>query len=81
MVSAETTIADCLHLICARYVAVPGLSLTRPEVERLWRLDAVSSTRSLTLHRHPVPRHRARAPIRRGRDGGLANASPWLRGC
>ncbi|MEP7304646.1 MAG: hypothetical protein ABJA98_03930 [Acidobacteriota bacterium] len=40
--SAETTIADCLRLIEARYVAVPGLSLTGPELERLWRLDPVS---------------------------------------
>ena len=42
MVSAETTIADCLHLTHARYVTVPGRSLTKPEMERLWRLDPVS---------------------------------------
>ena len=41
--SAETSIADCLRLICARYVAAPGLSPRRQEMERLWRLDPVSS--------------------------------------
>ena len=30
-------------LVRAEYVEMPGLSLTRPQVERLWGLDAVTS--------------------------------------
>ncbi len=42
MLSAQTTIADCLHLIRARYLAIPGLCLTKDQVQQLWRLDAVT---------------------------------------
>lgn len=37
----ETTIADWLQLIRAEYVEIPGLSLTRAQMQRLWGLDAV----------------------------------------
>jgi hypothetical protein len=30
-------------LVRAEYVEMPGLSLTKPQVERLWGLDAVTS--------------------------------------
>jgi hypothetical protein len=43
MLSAETTIADWLHLIRAEYLEIPGLRLTKPQVERLWSLDPVAS--------------------------------------
>jgi hypothetical protein len=32
-----------LRLIRAEYLEVPGLCLTRPQVERLWNLDTVTA--------------------------------------
>jgi hypothetical protein len=43
MSSAETHVEDWLMLIRAEYLEIPGLSLTKPQVERLWGLDAVTS--------------------------------------
>ena len=41
MSRAETHVEDWLMLIRAEYLEIPGLSLTKPEVERLWGLDPV----------------------------------------
>ena len=41
--SAETHVEDWLMLVRAEYLEMPGLSLTKPQVERLWGLDAVTS--------------------------------------
>ena len=35
----DTTIADWLQLIRAEYREVPGLRLTKPQVQDLWALD------------------------------------------
>ena len=43
MSRAETHVEDWLMLVRAEYVEMPGLSLTKPQVERLWGLDAVVS--------------------------------------
>jgi hypothetical protein len=43
MSTAETHIGDWLQLIRAEYLEIPGLCLTKPQVERLWGLDAVTS--------------------------------------
>jgi hypothetical protein len=43
MARAETHVEDWLMLVRAEYVEMPGLSLTKPQVERLWGLDAVAS--------------------------------------
>lgn len=43
MLSAEATIPDWLRLIRAEYLEIPDLHLTKPEAERLWGLDAVTS--------------------------------------
>jgi len=43
MSSADTHVADWLMLIRAEYLEIPGLSLTKQQVERLWGLDAVTS--------------------------------------
>lgn len=40
---AETTMPDWLRLIRAEYLEIPGLHLTKPEVERLWGLDSMTS--------------------------------------
>jgi len=43
MSRAETHVEDWLMLIRAEYLEIPGLALTRAQVERLWGLDAVVS--------------------------------------
>src|SRR4029077_17695286 len=43
MSRAQTHIEDWLELIRAEYLEIPGLCLTKPQVERLWGLDAVTS--------------------------------------
>jgi hypothetical protein len=37
--TGDTTITDWLRLIRAEYAEVPGLHLTRPQVQDLWELD------------------------------------------
>ena len=39
----ETHVEDWLMLIHAEYLEIPGLALTKAQVERLWGLDAVVS--------------------------------------
>ena len=39
MIAAQTTIADWIHLIRSEYLEIPGLHLTRNQVQRLWGLD------------------------------------------
>jgi hypothetical protein len=41
--AGRTTVADWLHLIPAEYFEMPGLHLTRPQVQRLWNLDELTS--------------------------------------
>jgi hypothetical protein len=40
---ADTPINDWLLLIRAEYLEIPGLCLTKAQVERLWGLDSVTS--------------------------------------
>lgn len=42
MIAARTTLADWIHLIRSEYLEIPGLHLTKSQVERLWDLDAVT---------------------------------------
>ena len=39
MFAAQTTVVDWIHLIRAEYLEIPGLHLTRNQVQRLWGLD------------------------------------------
>jgi hypothetical protein len=41
--TADAQINDWLQLIRAEYLEIPGLRLTKPQVERLWGLDSVAS--------------------------------------
>jgi hypothetical protein len=43
MSRTETHVEDSLMLIRAEYLEIPGLALTKAQVERLWGLDAVVS--------------------------------------
>jgi hypothetical protein len=43
MSNVDTHVADWLMLIRAEYLEIPGLSLTKQQVERLWALDAITS--------------------------------------
>jgi hypothetical protein len=36
-----TSVADWIHLIRSEYLEIPGLHLTRKQVQRLWGLDIV----------------------------------------
>jgi len=41
MLTDDTHVNEWLQLIRAEYLEVPGLCLTKPQVERLWGLDSV----------------------------------------
>ena len=43
MLPADTHITDWLQLIRAEYLEIPGLCLTKSQVQRLWGLDTVTS--------------------------------------
>ena len=38
--NCEDTMTDWLNLIRGEYHEIPGLHLTKPQVQRLWNLDA-----------------------------------------
>lgn len=42
MVPAQTRITDLVSIVRAEYLEMPGLHLTRPQVQRLWSLDIVT---------------------------------------
>jgi hypothetical protein len=39
MIAADTTVVDWLDLIRSEYLEMPGLHLTKSQVQRLWGLD------------------------------------------
>jgi hypothetical protein len=39
MIADQSTIHDWLCLIRAEYLEMPGLRLTKPQVQRLWKLE------------------------------------------
>jgi hypothetical protein len=41
MIGVDTSVADLARLIRAEYLEIPGLHLTRRQVQRLWNLDAM----------------------------------------
>jgi hypothetical protein len=43
MPRGETRNEEWLQLIRAEYLEIPGLCLTKAQVERLWGLDAITS--------------------------------------
>jgi hypothetical protein len=43
ILTADTHINEWLQLIRAEYLEIPGLRLTKPQIERLWGLDPVAS--------------------------------------
>lgn len=43
MFAADTHIMNWLQLIRAEYLEIPGLRLTKPQVQRLWGLDDVTT--------------------------------------
>jgi hypothetical protein len=40
MPADHSTVQDWLNLIKAEYLEMPGLSLTKPQVRRLWHLES-----------------------------------------
>jgi hypothetical protein len=43
MLTADTHINEWLRLIRAEYLEIPGLRLTKAQIERFWGLDSVMS--------------------------------------
>jgi hypothetical protein len=43
MTNEQLSISETLRLIQSEYVEIPGLHLTPRQVERLWRLDALTA--------------------------------------
>jgi hypothetical protein len=43
MADPDTQIVDWLNLIRGEYMEIPGLRLTKPQAQRLWGLDDVTS--------------------------------------
>ena len=39
MSAVQTTVADWLQIIRGEFQEIPGLCLTKPQVQRLWGLD------------------------------------------
>ena len=39
MIAELSTMHDWLRLIQAEYLEIPGLHLTRPQIQRLWKLE------------------------------------------
>jgi hypothetical protein len=39
MTAEQRSVSDWLHLIRAEYLEMPGLQLTKHQIQRLWRLD------------------------------------------
>jgi hypothetical protein len=43
MSPADTHVTDWLQLIRAEYLEIPGLRLTKPQVQQMWGLDPVTA--------------------------------------
>jgi hypothetical protein len=43
MLTPDTHITDWIQLVRAEYLEIPGLCLTKPQVQRLWGLDPATS--------------------------------------
>lgn len=39
MTTEQHTLADCLHLVQAEYLEMPGLNLTKRQMQRLWAFE------------------------------------------
>jgi hypothetical protein len=42
MLAADATVSDWVHLVRSEYLEIPGLALTKPQVQRLWGVDRVT---------------------------------------
>lgn len=47
MHTVDTTFAEWLAIIRNEFAEMPGLVLTRPQMQRLWGMDAVTCDRAL----------------------------------
>jgi len=65
--TSTTTIADWLQLVRAEYLEIPGLHLTRSQMQRLWGLDP--TTRDELLDALVDARF-----LKQTRDGGYVRA-------
>lgn len=42
MLAVQTSVGDWLNIVQAEYLEIPGLHLTRQQVQRLWGLDSAT---------------------------------------
>ncbi len=42
MISTHADVKEWLPIICGEYLEMPGLHLTKPQMQRLWGLDAAT---------------------------------------
>jgi hypothetical protein len=78
MTAEQSTIHDWLRLIQAEYLEMPGLHLTKPQVQRLWKLephmcDALLDTLVAAefLKKTPLDAYVLSGAARGGTGGGL----------
>jgi hypothetical protein len=48
MNSAQISVTDWIHIVRGEFHEIPGLHLTRSQVQRLWGLDALTCDAILT---------------------------------
>ena len=77
MTAACSTALDWLHLIKAEYLEIPGLHLTKPQVQRLWGIDTMTCDALLEalVDAQFLRRTHAGAYVRR--DGGPVRMDPF----
>lgn len=49
MPTANEAFTDCLQRIRSEYTEIPGLTLTKPQVQRLWGLDPLECDAALDV--------------------------------
>ena len=42
MNSAQTSVTEWIPIVCGEFQELPGLHLTKPQIQRLWGLDALT---------------------------------------
>ena len=67
----EDTMTDWLQLIRAEYHEIPGLHLTKPQVQRLWNLDADVRPVTGGARNRTIPAPHARRWVHQSLSGGL----------
>ena len=68
----QRSVAESLPLVLAEYLEMPGLILTKPQVQRLWRLDPAAC--DVLLDELVAADFLVKTP-----DAAYGRAEPWSR--